>query len=83
MEQRLPPQQKEVAMTPRNPDERPEEDPRDKDPQAVHDEHAHASGEQTSPSASDLASSLEEAPETKVEIDRLALYLKGPTAFTA
>ncbi len=75
-------------MSPRSPNNRSKDDMRDKVSHIVHDavneavapEEAIAS--QDEPARADKAEKVE-CVVTTVELDRVALYLKGPTAFTA
>jgi len=73
-------------MASRNPDESPEEDERNKALQSVHaalpiDENAPAApGQQSAPV---LEASQGERLDAKPELDRVEIYLRGPTVFTA
>lgn len=71
-------------MSPRNPEESTEEDVQNKVLQAVHDgindgEAAPVVSVQQDASAPEA----DQDPGTKVERDRVEIYLKGPTAFAA
>jgi hypothetical protein len=75
-------------MSPRSPDDRREDDMQDKVSHAVHDtlNEAHAPAK-TAVSQEEIAHAEKaekvQCVETTVELDRVALYLKGPTAFSA
>jgi hypothetical protein len=78
----------EDAMSSRSPEDTRENDTQDKKLHAVPEVlgEAHASKETTIPT--DKKASTDEAKkvefvETTVELDRVAAYLKGPTAFSA
>lgn len=71
-------------MTPRNPDENSEEHMQKQVLQAIHDAlNLETAADPAPQGAPALSASQEVTPETKVELDRVEIYLKGPTAFTA
>ncbi|KLK93749.1 hypothetical protein AA309_06890 [Microvirga vignae] len=73
-------------MTPRNPEESPEETTQDEVLQAINEVLSHdteapvVSVPENTPV---LNAQPKETPDTKVELDRIELYLRGPTAFSA
>lgn len=77
-------------MTPRNPDESSRNDVQDEILQTLHDamneapadDGAHSPAPAQAPAPSTQVEGMEIINEA-VELDRLAIYLKGPTAFTA
>ncbi|PVE22571.1 hypothetical protein DC522_20420 [Microvirga sp. KLBC 81] len=73
-------------MTPRNPDESPEEKKQDKALQTIREVLNHdteAPVVSVPESTPVLNVQPEETPDTKVELDRVELYLRGPTVFSA
>jgi hypothetical protein len=73
-------------MTPRNPDDSYEETVQDEILQAVHEALTNETSAQAAPAERDTpipAVKQEERQDTKVEPDRVEIYLKGPTVFSA
>jgi hypothetical protein len=80
---------KEIAMMPRQPEEPSKEDVQDETRQAIPEalDDAAAANDQHS---ADMQRHVplqevkeENAADTKAEVDRTELYMRGPTAFTA
>jgi hypothetical protein len=77
---------KEDAMTPRSPEDSPEEKVQDQALQPVREVlNKDASADLAQRSTPALNARQEEELDMKVEVelDRVALYLRGPTVFTA
>ncbi|MGO4386402.1 hypothetical protein AB4Y85_02600 [Microvirga sp. 2YAF29] len=75
-------------MSPRSPDDTHEDDMQDKILHAVHNALDETHESQKEPASVDEEAPAEKAKqvefiETTVELDRVAVYLKGPTAFSA
>jgi len=73
-------------MSPRNPEESPEEAMQDKVLRPVDETPENEASAQAEPVQDDapaLAVQPETARDTKAESDRVATYLKGPTVFSA
>lgn len=75
-------------MSPRSPEERREDDVQDESLHAVHDAMSETPIPEEAPVSQDGSAHTEKAKqvqsiETTVELDRVAIYLKGPTAFSA
>lgn len=73
-------------MTPRNPEESLDETVPDKALRAIHEacnDESSAQGEPVRQDAPALAVRQEETRDTAIEPDRVELYLKGPTVFSA
>jgi hypothetical protein len=78
----------EDVMSPRSPKDRREDDMQDKVLHAVHDalNEVHVPEKPTVPldaGATGEAAKPAQPVETEVELDRVAIYFKGPTAFSA
>lgn len=73
-------------MTPRNPEESPDETTQDKVLQVPHEARKDEVNAQAKPVQRDepvLVVHQEATSDTKVELDRVEIYLKGPTVFSA
>jgi hypothetical protein len=73
-------------MTVRNPEESPDETKRDKVLQAINEalnENLGVPAEPAQQNTPVLDAPQEAAPDTKVELDRVKTYLRGPTVFSA
>ncbi|SCZ08868.1 hypothetical protein [Microvirga guangxiensis] len=70
-------------MNARNPEDSPEEDVRKKGLRIVNDEMRGPSLPQHQGAPVVPQACQDKAPDTKVELDRVEIYLKGPTVFTA
>lgn len=73
-------------MAPRNPKEKHQEDVQKEAPQAIDNTFNNTPEAPVDPvqhSVPLVDPQQEEALDTRVELDRLEIYLKGPTAFTA
>jgi hypothetical protein len=73
-------------MNPRKPGNGPQEDVQNEVPQAIHeapDDCKHAPSHPDPVNLAPLKAQQEEALKTQIERDRVEIYLKGPTVFTA
>jgi hypothetical protein len=73
-------------MTPRNPEESPEKITQDKVLPATNDALNENTDVPTEPARQNtpvLDAPQEAVPDTKVELDRIETYLRGPTVFSA
>lgn len=73
-------------MTARNPEESPDEPKRDKVLQAIDEapnDHAEEPAEPVRQEIPALDAPQDAVLDTKGELDRVALYLRGPTVFSA
>lgn len=73
-------------MTPRNPEDSPEETTQDKVLQATNEalvEKTDVPAEPAQQNTPVLEAPQKAVPDTKVELDRIETYLRGPTVFSA
>lgn len=73
-------------MNPRKPGNGPREDVQNEVPQAIHealDDGKHAPSHPEPVNLAPLKARQEETLNTQIEPDRVEVYLKGPTVFTA